>query len=592
MKKFIIQVLATVVGILLVTGLFVFGLIFLGILSSDSSKIDVEDNSVLEITLNKSIMENPNEREISIFSLEEGTNVYLKEILDLIKHAKTDDKIKGISLKLSYPEGGYSEISEIRQALVDFKKSKKFVYSYSNDCSQKAYYLASVADSLFLNPNATVELAGLSTEILFYKNLGEKYGIDFEVIRHGQYKSAVEPYIRENLSDENRLQLSELLGNIWLKVSGDIASSRKISIEKLNTIADSLYGFIPELALEHKLADKLINESEYDQVIKRKLGIFTDEKINKISLAKYKEANDRESYSNDKIAVLYATGQIYTGRGEEDIYSKTFIKQIKEIKKDDEIKAVVLRVNSPGGSANASSEILYELEELKKKKPLIVSFSDVAASGGYYISMAADKIYAQENTITGSIGVLGMIPNVKKLANNVGITSDHVSTNANSLYYSMTQGTSGDLKNVMTKGVEMTYKKFVGVVMKGRKMTYEQVDALGGGRVWSGKDALKNKLVDEIGTFDDAIAFAAKKSGLTEYGIISYPQEKSGWESFLNKIKSEDEDDEDENIRIDVTDKLLEKELGKENYRIYQKVKNLDKEQGVKYLMPFDLAIK
>ncbi|MDR1876224.1 MAG: signal peptide peptidase SppA [Flavobacteriaceae bacterium] len=590
MKKFVIQVLATIIGILLITGLSVLGLLFF-IVSSSSSKPTIKDNSILEITLNRSIMENPNEREMSIFSIEDKTNVYLKDILDLIKYAKTDDKIKGISLKLSDPEGGYAEISEIRQALEDFKKSKKFIYSYSNDCSQKAYYLASVADSLFLNPNAIMEVAGLSTEVLFFKNLGEKYGIDFEIIRHGQYKSAVEPYIRENLSNENRLQLTELLNSIWSKISGDIAVSRKISVENINIIADSLYGFIPELSLQHKLVDKLVNETEYDRIIKTKLGISEGDKLSKISLSKYKDVADLASYNKNKIAIIYATGEIYTGKGDNGIYSKTVINQIKEIRDDDDIKAVVLRINSPGGSANASAEILHELEELKKKKPLLVSFSDVAASGGYYIAMAADKIYAQENTITGSIGVLGMVPNVKKLANNVGITSDYVSTNTNSLYYSLTQGTSQDLRNIMTKGVEMTYKKFVGVVMKGRKMTFNQVDALGGGRVWSGKDAVDNGLVDEIGTFDDAIAFAAKKAKLTQYSIVSYPQEKSSWESLLGKMKSEEEEDEEE-IEMEITDKLIRKELGKEKYRLYQKIKNPDKEQGIMYLMPFELTIR
>ncbi len=590
MKKFVIQVLATIVGILLLTGLVVGGLFFLGAVSSGLSKPKVKDNSVLEITLGKSIMESSNEKSVSIFSLEDGTSVYLKDILDLIKYAKTDDKIKGISLKLPTDlEGGYTEISEIRQALEDFKKSKKFVYSYNNDCAQKTYYLASVSDSLFLNPSAVVELTGLSTEIMFFKGLGEKYGIDFEVIRHGKYKSAMEPFMRENMSEENRQQLTELLGSIWSKISTDMASSRKISKENINTIADSLYGFIPESSLQHKLVDKLVNESEYDQIIKRKLGLSETDEMNKISLIKYKEATNLDSSNKDQVAILYATGEIYSGKGVEEVHSRTLIKQIKEIKEDDAIKAVVLRINSPGGSANASAEILYELNELKKKKPLIVSFSNVAASGGYYIAMAADKIYAQENTITGSIGVFGMLPNVKKLANNVGITTDYVSTNANSVYYSPTQGASSGMKNMMTKGIEGIYKKFVGEVMKGRKMTFEQVDSLGGGRVWSGKQAVQNGLVDEIGTFNDAIAFAAKKANLSQYSTVSYPKEKSSLEMFLDKMKSEEDDDED--IQGEVVEKLLKKELGTEKFKLYQKIKNIDKEQGMMYLMPFQLTI-
>lgn len=587
MKKFTIQVMATIVGILSLIGISVIGLILLGIIVP-SLFSGVEDNSVLEITLNKPVLESPSEKSISIFPLEDKTNLYLNDILNLIKHAKTDEKIKGISLKLTSPDVGYSEISDIRQALLDFKESKKFVYAYSNDCSQKAYYLASVSDSLFLNPNAIVELTGLSTEIMFFKNLGEKYGIDFDVVRHGKYKSAVEPYLRNNLSEENRLQLTELLGNLWTKISTDIAVSRKVSTQDINVSTDSLFGFISNLSLKHKLIDKLVNESEYDQIIKNKLGISKDKKINRITLSKYKENVNQDLNTKDKIAILYAVGEIYTGKGDDAVYSKTFIKQIKEIKEDENIKAVVLRINSPGGSANASAEILYELEQLKKEKPLIVSFGDVAASGGYYIAMAGDKIYAQENTITGSIGVLGMIPNVKKLINNIGITTDYVTTNTNSLYYSPTQGMTAGMKDVMTQGIEITYKKFVGVVMNNRKMTFEQVDNLGQGRVWSGKQALDRRLVDEIGTFNDAIVFAAEKAKLKKYNTISYPIEKNFLESFFNKMESNDDDD----IQSSYVEKVLKKDLGKDNYQLYQKIKNMNKNTGILYLMPFELSIK
>ncbi|MGM5631355.1 signal peptide peptidase SppA [Apibacter raozihei] len=591
MKKFTIQVLATIVGIMLLIGLFFISSILFGSIFLNKSTTKVKDNSILEITLNKSIIESSSEKNVSVFTLSEEAPLYFKDILDLINYAKTDDKIKGISLKLSNPEVGYSELSEIRQALQNFKESKKFVYSYLNDCSQKAYYLSSVADSLYLNPNATLELTGLSTEVMFFKNLGEKYGIGFDVIRHGKYKSAVEPYMRDNLSDENRQQLTELLGNIWGKVSQDISSSRKVSVDNLNKATDSLYGFISDKIISNKLVDKLINESDYDLVIKNKLGLDKGSKINKVSLTRYKETAQLNSSTKNKIALLYASGQIFSGKGEDGgIYSQSFIKQIHDIKENKDVKAVVLRINSPGGSSNASAEILYELEKLKKEKPIVVSFSDVAASGGYYIAMAADKIYAQENTITGSIGVLGLIPNVKKLANNVGITTDYVSTNANSAYYSVFNGLSDGAKNVLTKEVEIVYKKFVGVVMKNRKMTFEQVDALGGGRVWSGSSALKNGLIDQIGTFDDAIKYSAKLVKLNEYSTVTYPVEKTFLETFLSKMKSDEDDDQ--NIQSEATEKLIKNELGKEKYMIYQRIKNIDKERGIMYLMPYDMEIK
>lgn len=588
MKKFIFQVLATIIGILLLSSIVVLSLIFINIFAFIPSKFVVKDKSILEINLNNSILEDPNERDISISLLNNDKSISLKDILDVINYAQTDDKIKGISLKLSNLNAGYSQISEIRQALLNFKKSKKFIYSYSNDCDQKSYYLSSVADSMFLNPNANIELTGLSAEVLFYKNLGQKYGINFEVIRHGKYKSAVEPYIRDNLSEENRYQLKNILQNFWHKISNDIIASRKISIENFNKYVDSLYSFIPELAFKYKLVDKLIYESQYENLLKKKLGLANDDLFNKISIDQYKEIAQNISRSDNKIAILYATGQIYTGKGNTDIYSKTFIDQINEIKNDDDIKAVILRINSPGGSANASAEILYELYELKEKKPLIVSFSDIAASGGYYISMAADKIYAQENTLTGSIGVLGMIPDVKKLANNVGIDSDYVSTNSNSMYYSLTQGTSQGFKEIMSKGIDITYKKFINEVMKGRKMTFNQVDSLGKGRIWSGKEALENGLVDQIGGFYDAIDYAAKKAGVITYNLVSYPKERSGWDLIVNMITSNNNNDDNTGI----LEKLIKYELGKENHKLFQRIKNIERNQGVMCLMPFDIEIK
>ncbi|MDR3273282.1 MAG: signal peptide peptidase SppA [Flavobacteriaceae bacterium] len=589
MKKFLIQVLAVIVGISLLTGVFIFGMFIIGAISESTSKITVKENSVLEITLKQPVMESPSEKSVSVFSFNQGTSVYLRNILDLIKHAKTDDKIKGISLKIEDVNGGYAQISEIRQALQDFKQSKKFVYAYSNNSSQKTYYLSSVADSLFLNLNAMTEFAGMSMEVMFLKNFGDKYGISFDVIRHGKYKSAVEPYLQDHFSDENRQQLKELGDNIWSKISSDISQSRKLSINDINIAADSLYGFVAEYAVKQKLADKLVTESQYYNIIKKKLGVTEDKKFNKISLTQYSEATDLKSRAKDKIAVLYASGEIYSGKGNDDVYSQTIIKQIKEIKDDDHIKAVVLRVNSPGGDGNASAEILYELAELKKEKPLIVSFSDYAASGGYYIAMAADKIYAQENTITGSIGVFGILPNVKKLSNNLGINFDHVATNANSLYYSPFEGASDGMKTVLTKDIEIFYKKFVGVVMNNRKKTFEQVDALGGGRVWSGKQALQNGLVDAIGTFGDAIAFAAQKAKLKEYQVIDYPKEKPSFERFMEMFFPKNDDDD---TQVKATENLLKKELGAENYRLYQKVKNIQQQKGILYLMPFDIEFK
>lgn len=589
MKRFISQVLATIVGILLLFGITIFLLILMGIFSG-SDKKSVKDNSVLEITLKKPILESPSQKSTSIFEIESGKTIYFKEVIDLIKYAKTDTKIKGISLKLTDVQSGYADISELRQALQDFKKSGKFVYAYNNDSSQRSYYLASVADSLYLNPSAMIELSGISSEVHFFKNFGDKYGVGFDVIRHGKFKSAVEPFLRDNMSDENRLQLKELTHSLWTKISTDIAASRKLNINQVNTITDSLWGFIPELALKSKLVDKLINESQYDEIIKKKLGLSSSDKKNVTSLANYYDNVDLTSSEKDKIAILYASGEIYSGKGDQGVYSTDFIKLIKKAKEDKDIKAVVLRVNSPGGSANASAEILYELSELKKVKPLVVSFGDVAASGGYYISMAADAIYAQDNTITGSIGVFGMFVNVKNLSKNIGITSDYVATNANSMIYSPTQGLADGARSIIYRSIDMTYKKFVGVVMNNRHKSFEQIDAIGGGRVWSGTQALNIGLVDKIGTLSDAVNDAARRAKITKFSTVSFPEEKDAFQELLKKISGKDDDDDDEESQADVmTDKIIEKKLGKENYKIFKMLQETEKNNGIMYLMPFEV---
>ena len=371
---------------------FVFFIAFL-ILSSISGSQDVKSNSVLTLDLKTKIIDGPAEDQDSFFSFKkEQSTVLLYDVLQAIDHAKTDDKIRGISLEADQTNAGITQLDDIRKALIDFKKSGKFVYAYGNSVSQASYYLSSVADKYYLNPAGGIELKGLSAEVTFFKNFAEKYGIGVQVIRHGKFKAAVEPFLRDEISPENKEQLSTLLNDIWANTSNDISKSRKIPVSELNNITDSLYSYIPNLSLKYKLTDQLIQKSEYDNIIKKKLNIDTDKKLNKISFSQYAESLEPESGKN-KIAILYASGEIYNGKGYDGIYSENFVKEIKKLQQDDDIKAVVLRINSPGGSANASDEILFELQQLKRKKPLIVSFGDYAASGGYYIAMGADKIF-------------------------------------------------------------------------------------------------------------------------------------------------------------------------------------------------------
>lgn len=590
MKKFFGNVMAVVVGNLLTFGLaalVIGGLLIFSLAGSLFQGSKVKDGSVLEITFDTPIRESSMDDEFSMFSSSEGS-VYFRDLVRSIEAAAEDDKIKGISLRIQSFSGGSSQLTDIRNALSDFKKSGKFIYAYSHNSTQGSYVLNSVADSLYQNPMGMIMLQGLSAEIMFYKNLGDKYGIDFQVIRHGAYKSAVEPYLRDDLSPENREQLSLLLGDVWQNISADISESRNISVEQINEYADSLFAFNPSSALKYKLVDRIIAEPEYDQALANRLELKVKEDevledvLDKhtVKLEDYALAIGSES-GKDKIAVLYASGPITSGDGYTGIQSEVYKKVIRDLTNDDKVKAVVFRINSPGGSADAAEEILFELKQLHRKKPIIVSFGDVAASGGYYIAMESDSIFASPNTITGSIGVLGMIPSAKKLVNNVGITTDYVNTNQNSDFLkTIFQPMTDTGLKTMTEMTEGVYKVFVGHVMESRNMTFEQVDAIGGGRVWSGTQALKIGLVDSFGTLEDAINAAAAKAGLENYSITDYPFKKNDLETFLKEfgmVKSQ---------------AFIKNELGSDYYGIYTDLKAIKEYKGIQLRMPFEISIQ
>ena len=580
MRGFFKLVLANLTAIfILCAGFFIFFIGFL-IISSISEGVDVKQDSVLTLDLKTRIIDSPSEDQEDIFAFKnEQTAVLLYDIINAIDRAKNDNKIKGISLEIDNFQAGMTQMDDIRNALIDFKKSGKFVYAYGNTVSQGAYYLGSVADKYYLNPAGLIELKGLSTEVTFFKNFAEKYGIGIQVIRHGKFKAAVEPFLRDEISPENKEQLSTLLNDIWANTSKKIADSRKISLPELNMITDSLYSYLPNLSLKYKLADQLIQKSEYDNIIRKKLNIDADKKINKISFAKYSESLESEN-DGKKIAVLYASGAIYNGKGYDGIYAENFVKEIKKIQKDDDIKAVVFRINSPGGSANASDEILFEMQQLKRKKPVIVSFGDYAASGGYYIAMGADKIFSEPNTLTGSIGVFGVIPYFKELAQKNGIRSDAVTTNANSNMISAINGLSPGTLTIMTRSVESTYQRFVHFVTQNRKKSFEEIDSVGGGRVWSGVRAKEIGLVDELGSLQDAIKYAAKSANIKDYRVSAYPAKVS---KFQQIFSSETEED--------FSTRLIQRKLGKENFKIFQHITDPDAKTAVLMESPFSVKI-
>ena len=591
MKRFFRNVLAVILGNLLTFSLVL--LVFIGFLmfsaAGDMFKSKgPKQNSVLEITLDMPIKESSMENEFSIFAPTTGESVYFRNIIKSIENAKNDDRIEGISLKVSSFNGGSSQLSDIRDALIDFKESGKFIYSYSHNSDQAAYILNSTADSLFQNPMGMLFLQGLSGEVMFYKDFGDKYGIDFQVIRHGDYKSAVEPFMRNDLSEENREQMEFLLNGIWKEYSTEIAKLRGVSLEELNASVDSLDAFNPEKALNAKLVDKLVHERDYQKALAKRLelDIKEDESVQKvldkhtISLANY-AGTLKPNTHKDRIAVLYASGVITSGDGFSGIQSEVYKNEIRKLAENDRIKAVVLRVNSPGGSADAAEEILYELKQLRQKKPIIVSFGDLAASGGYYIAMEADSIFTSPNTITGSIGVLGMVPNIQTLMNNHGITTDLVKTNENSDFLNgIFRPMTDKGMETMTEMTENVYKIFVNHVSHARNMTFEEVDAVGGGRVWTGAQALELGLVDALGTLDDAIEAAAAKAGLENYSISSHPYRKGGIEEILNDmsmVKSE---------------QYIQQELGDEYFKIYKDLKFMKENKGILVRMPFDIKIK
>ncbi|WP_313504049.1 signal peptide peptidase SppA [Kaistella carnis] len=584
MKSFFKNVLANIVAIIIIAAVFSLFLIMIiasSALSGDQ-KPNIKDNSVLTLDFKTNLIDSPTEDQGEMFAFSEtNKNILILDMLDAIKRAKNDSKIKGISVETDGIRAGFTQLDDVRAALEDFKKSGKFVYAYGNVVSQSAYYLGSVADQYILNPAGGIDLKGLATEVLYMKNFADKYGIGIQIIRHGKYKSAVEPYMRDDMSPENKEQLSTLLNDIWSLNSQKIAASRKIDSAQFLVVVDSLYGTIPELSLQHKLVDRLLQKSEYDQMIKTKLQLKEKDKLTKVSFTKYINSYREESANKDnQIAVLYASGAIYNGEGYQNIFADNFVKDIKKLADDEKIKAVVLRINSPGGSANASDEILFELQQLKKKKPLVVSFGDYAASGGYYIAMAADKIYSEPNTLTGSIGVFGMIPYFKEIANKNGFTAIPVTTNANSNMYSPINGVTPGGVSMLTRSVEQTYKRFVHFVTVNRKKSFEQIDEIGGGRVWSGTRAKNIGLVDELGTLQDAINFAATKIKVKDYSISSYPKKISPFQQIFKNL--------DEN---EISARLIKNKIGTENYRLFEQITDPKLQQGVMMQMPFQIKI-
>ncbi|HNU38000.1 MAG TPA: signal peptide peptidase SppA, partial [Macellibacteroides fermentans] len=518
MKQFFKMMFASALGAILAAGLLITLSIFLliGISASMSqpTAFSPSSNSVLKIALNGALSDQKTDNPYAMLLGEEDTELSLTDILKAIKEAKNSDNIKGIYIEAGNFSAGSSSIDAIRRAITDFKESGKFVVAYGDQYTQGSYYLASVADKVYINPQGALLLTGMSSQTMFYKGLLNKLGVEMLIFKVGTYKGAVEPFMLDKLSDANREQISSYMNGIWDNITADIAKSRKITVEDVNHYADQGFAIaLPEKALECGLVDELKYKPEAEEYVKDLAG-QTDKKLKTVGVDKVRNIKSKEGKSKNKIAVLYAEGEITEAVTSPYSMDKSITekvaKELIKLKEDESIKAVVLRVNSPGGSAFTSEQIWKQVLELKKVKPIVVSMGDVAASGGYYISCAANKIVAEPNTLTGSIGIFGMFPNMTGLFNKVALTTDVVKTNTYADLGDVSRPMREDEKALIQSRIESGYDTFITRCADGRGMTKAAIDSIGQGRVWTGEQAIEKGLVDELGGIEKAIAVAAK----------------------------------------------------------------------------------
>lgn len=588
--NFLKNILATILGFFISIGILFFFLLILGaVFGSDKGKVSVKDNSILELNFENPIADFSQKTIIEDFDYAEREKNNINAIVEAIKTAKKDDKIKGITIKSIEGVNGSSQLEAIRRAVQDFKTSGKFVYSFRESYGQYEYFLHSVSDSIFLGTLGSVDILGLSTRTLYWKDFEDKTGIKFEVFRYGKYKSAVEPYLTNQMSQENREQNIALLRSIWDSYASIVRQSRNIPEKTFEQITDSVWGRTSELALEHKLVDKICYQDEFEKSLLLATKINKIKDLHFISIEDYLTTipKSKKKETKDNIAIIYALGVINDGKSTRNtIGNETTIEAIRQARDDQNTKAIILYVNSPGGSGLASELIHREIELAKKIKPIFVSMGDYAASGGYYISCNANRVFAQNSTITGSIGVFATIPNFKGFVDKLGINDEQVATHANSFFYSYAEEIPENTRKILNESVEQFYKKFVQRVADGRNMTWEQVNEVAQGRVWTGKDALKIGLVDEIGSLDDVITYASKELKLKEYNIISYPEIKLEFKQLLrNKFGV---------FAKDEIHSIIKDEIGEENYNFLQKIKEQSKIKpySIQAQIPYLIQIK
>jgi protease IV len=587
MKQFLKFTLATIVGIFITSllGLLLFFLV-VGAIAGSGEKVTVlKPNSIYELNLEGKLVDRSEDDPFSAaigeaMGKQADAKIGLDDMLANIEKARKDENIVGIYLHGGSLEGGIASIKEIRDALSEFRKSGKFIVAYADNYSQRMYYLVSVANKVLINPQGMLELKGLSAQTLFFKKTLDKLGIEMQIVKVGTFKSAVEPLVTTQMSEDNRLQVNVFMNSIWNTILKEVSVSRKIPVDSLNNYADEMMMFQPtEKSLQYKLVDKLVYADQVDSVLKsyiKKMDKKDD--LTFVSNNKMTQLPDNSKFDKNKVAVIYAIGEITDEYGD-GIVARDLIKTINEVAKDSAVKAVVFRVSSPGGSAYASEQIWRALSMLKKKKPLVVSMGDYAASGGYYISCMADKIVAQPNTITGSIGIFGVIPNIQGLNEKLGLTYDGVKTNKMSDAISINRPFTPGERDLMQNYVNRGYELFVKRCADGRKMTPDQIKNIAEGRVWTGDDALRIGLIDKIGDIKDALKIAVEKAKLKTYNVNEYPVKEDFTAKFMKSFSK------------DMESRFAKASLG-EKYDLFMQLKNIDKLNGIQARMSYDLIIR
>lgn len=589
MKEFFKYVLATIVGIILTSIIFTVITIVsvAGMVASEGATSSVPKNAVLRLKLQGEVVDRAGEGSpYDIFSQGEDLSIGLDQALDALKKAAKNDRVKGIYLEAGSFGAYPADLQELRRALVEFKESGKWIVAYGDNYSRAAYYLCSVADEVYLNPIGSIDWSGMSSQPIFYTGLMKKLGVKMQVFKVGTYKSAVEPYINTEMSDANREQVMSYLSSIWNNMLKDVAKSRKLEVDALNALADTTVILCEaKTYVENKLADKLAYLSDVKEALKTRLELGEDDDLNFTTIADVAAADDLGKKVDDEVAVYYAYGEINDSQGfgfsqEHQITTKATITDLQKLRKDKDVKAVVIRVNSPGGSAFASEQIWHEIQLLRAEKPVVISMGGLAASGGYYISCGANKIFAEPMTLTGSIGIFGMIPDASELlTQKLGLSFDVVKTNAMSDFGATGRPFNANEAAKMQNYINNGYELFTGRVAGGRGMAQDSVKAIAEGRVWTGEQALKIGLVDKLGNLDDAIKAASELAELKDYTVGNYPSPEPWYMSLLDKGKN------------DYLEGQLRAALG-EYYPAFALVRRIGKMNPVQARMPFDPNIK